>query len=241
MSNYLFTKKDILLPILPSKFNDLEEVRNSLFDFQRSIRDFLDSGEKIDFPIINAILAVADADIDFNTQNLIGINNIRVDGYVNKVENNPIYCVSSGIQTLEDNVASTIDTFTVPNPGAGRGVSAILDVAIAIDLYEEAGTHLQQTLSARIEIARTNDENTAVAVNLDTFYASSRDGVPTGWNTDITITASLVGEVTETQTLSIQITKDIADDLPESSRQMSMTGFLINSTTGTENEVVTPA
>lgn len=47
MPDYLFTKKDILLPVIPSEFKDFGEVRNSLFDFQRSINELLDSGRKI--------------------------------------------------------------------------------------------------------------------------------------------------------------------------------------------------
>lgn len=67
MPDYIFEKKDILLPVLPDVFKDLKEVRKSFFDFQRAFKELLDSGKK---PLDEDDLVSDDAEVVASQQSI---------------------------------------------------------------------------------------------------------------------------------------------------------------------------
>lgn len=60
MSNYLFTKKDILVPVIPEEIADIGDIKKVLWEFQQTIEELLVSGINTDTILLSAFDASLD-------------------------------------------------------------------------------------------------------------------------------------------------------------------------------------
>lgn len=135
-----------------------------------------------------------------------------------------------------DNSATTLVSFSVPNPGSSRGIGATATLSVTVRAFEDAANHQTQTVPLIITLARTADENTAVGIALSGTVARSVDGSPS--MTTIVVgdfSSSISGGTTETQTVSIRLTKShgVSDD---TRREVAYHGQLMNSGASTPTE-----